>query len=558
MTVSTGSTAKKATKGPATTPPGRPPRGPLNEVVRVSRRAWRRLISMRTALVLLFLLAVASVPGSLLPQRPLNPSNVQQYLATHGGWGRLLNRFGFFDVFGSPWFAAIYLLLAVSLVGCLVPRIRLHWRALRARPLAAPKNLDRLPESGAFTVDEPPEDAATQLRAALGRRWRTEVRTEKRGVVTISAEKGYSRETGNLLFHIALLCALFAIAIGRLWGYTGSVILIEGSSFCNQVQQYDSWRPGRLAQDGRVAPFCIDDLNKFTATYLDTGEPKQFAADVTYSRGADGNAEHKRITVNHPLRVGGDRVYLIGHGFAPTVTVTMPDGTKVTNTAAFIPQDPNTYFSEGAFQFPGKAEANGSHRNDIGLSGFFAPTPVAEPGGTIGSASPRAQDPVLGLFVYQGDVGNDGVPRSVYSLDPTLISSGKLKRVGQKNLKVGETVTTSTGASVTFDGWKQYASIQVSHDPTQQYLLLAAAAMVVGLIGSLGIRRRRVWLRLVPAERTPKGQPAAGTPTLVSIGGLARSDSGNFTEEFATLLRRLAPDGEDAASRPAAKGSEER
>jgi cytochrome c biogenesis protein len=130
-----------------------PPSGPVNDARRTLRRVWRRLISMRTALVLLFLLAVAAVPGSLLPQRPLNPTKVRQYLDTHGAWGRMLDRFGFFDVFGSAWFAAIYLLLAVSLIGCLIPRIRLHWRAMRARPLPAPRNLDRLPESGAFTMD---------------------------------------------------------------------------------------------------------------------------------------------------------------------------------------------------------------------------------------------------------------------------------------------------------------------------------------------------------------------------------------------------------------------
>ena len=528
--------------------PYTPPQGPVNDVRRTVRRLWRRLISMRTALVLLFLLAVAAVPGSLLPQRPLNPTKVQQYLNTHGTWGRLLDRLGFFDVFGSAWFAAIYLLLAVSLIGCLIPRIRLHWRALRARPLPAPRNLDRLPESGAFTMDAPPEEAAAELRQRLGRRWRTKVRPENNGVVTVSAEKGYSRETGNLLFHVALLFALFAIAVGRLWGYQGSVVLLEGSAFCNQVQQYDSWRPGRLAEDGRVAPFCIDRLDKFTATYLPTGEPKQFIADVTYSRGADGTLERKRITVNHPLRLEGDRVYLIGHGFAPTVTVRMPDGTSVTNTVAFIPQDPNTFFSEGAFQFTGGAQPNGGHTQDIGLSGFFAPSPIAQPDGSIASAGPQAKNPVLGLFVYQGDVGNNGVPHSVYSLDPDLISAHKLNRIGQANLKVGQTLKLKNGVQVTFEGWKQWVSLQISHDPTQGYLLVAAVCMVVGLIGSLGVRRRRVWLRLVPGTAaTPGGDGPAGSLTLVSVGGLARNDSGNFTDEFARLTERLA--GEGAAGR---------
>jgi cytochrome c biogenesis protein len=92
--------------------------------------------------------------------------------------------------------------------------------------------------------------------------------------------------------------------------------------------------------------------------------------------------------------------------------------------------------------------------------------------------------------------------------------------------------------------------MQVSHDPTQGYLLIAAVAMVAGLIGSLGIRRRRLWLRLTPgallAEApgpTPGAPPTGvidlGSPTVVSVGGLARSDSGNFTTEFAALLERL-------------------
>src|ERR1700712_2538640 len=100
-------------------------------IPRPVRQLWRRLVSMRTALVLLFLLALASVPGSLRPQRPLNPPKVQQYLDTHGAWGRFLDRIGAFDVFGSIWFSAVYLLLFASLIGCLIPPVTVYSRALR-------------------------------------------------------------------------------------------------------------------------------------------------------------------------------------------------------------------------------------------------------------------------------------------------------------------------------------------------------------------------------------------------------------------------------------------
>jgi cytochrome c biogenesis protein len=505
----------------------------MNAVIRPLRAAWRRLTSMRTALILLFLLAVAAVPGSLLPQRPLNPTKTDDYVKSHGGWGRFLDAIGMFDVFGSPWFAAIYLLLFVSLVGCLVPRIRVHARALARKPLPAPRHLDRLPESGRFETSAGAAEYAAAARATLGRRWRIAERAEPSGAVTLSAEKGYSRETGNLIFHIALLAALILIAIGRLYNYEGQRIVVEGpdNGFCNTVSQYDSWKPGRFAAQGKVqpAPFCIDELTRFTASYTADGEPSQFRADVRYRPDLDAPAKKATITVNHPLRLEGDRVYLINHGFAPTVTVRMPDGTVVHDTEVFIPTDATTFLSEGAFKEQGNPNAN----QDIGISGLFAPTPVDEGNGLITSASPRVDHPMLSIFVYQGSLNGSGLPQSVYSLDHS-----KMKQIGKGNLKAGQTLKLPSGVTVTFDGWKEWASLQVSHDPAQGYLLVAALAMVIGLLGSLGVRRRRLWLRIAPGD-----DPDGRSPTVVSVGGLARSDSGHFPAEFASVLERLQAAG---------------
>jgi cytochrome c biogenesis protein len=499
----------------------------MRTLVRPLRIAWRRLTAMRTALVLLFLLAVAAVPGSLLPQRPLNPAKTSAYIASHGGWGRFLNAIGMFDVFGSVWFAAIYLLLFISLVGCLIPRIRVHARALARTPLPAPRNLHRLPESGAFETSTSAQDYATAARGALGRRWRVAQRREPSGAVTLSAEKGYSRETGNLIFHVALLAALILIAVGRLYTYEGQVVVKQGYGFCNAVSNYDSWNPGRFAAEGKVrpAPFCIDKLTNFTATYTSQGEATSFRADVIYRRNVNARPEKTTITVNHPLRLEGDRVYLISHGFAPQLTIRMPDGSVQHDTQAFIPTDPTTLLSEGAFSQPGKDGAN----QDIGISGLFAPTPVDEGKGKIGSVSPQVRNPELSIFVYQGDLNGTGVPHSVYTLD-----TSKMTKIGAANLRAGQTVHLKNGVTVTFDGWLPWASLQVSHDPAQTYLLIAALAMVIGLMGSIAVRRRRLWLRIAPASAD-----GGRSHTVVTAGGLARSDSGNFTAEFAGLLKRL-------------------
>ncbi len=483
--------------------------------LRLVRKAWRRLTSMRTALILLFLLAIAAVPGSLLPQRSLNASKTESYISSHGLWGRFLDHIGMFSVFSSSWFAAIYLLLFVSLIGCLIPRIKVHAKAMRAKPLAAPKNLARLPESGQFETAASADEYAGAARAALGRRWRVARRDEPGGVLTLSAEKGYGRETGNLVFHVALLVALIAIAVGRLYSYEGTRVVLPGTiaqqGFCaDAIFQYDSWTPGRLAEDGRVkpAPFCLG-LNQFSSRYNAEGEPLQFTASVSYEPHAGAPVQQHTISVNHPLRIEGDRVYLISHGFAPQVTVRMPDGTTQTSLAAFVPTDPTTLLSEGAFKLSGTPGAN----QDVGIEGFL-----------------------LGVTVYVGDLGSNS--QSVYSLDQTQKNTGKLKKIGGENLRVGQTATLPNGVTVTFDGWQQWAGLQVSHDPSQYYLLVAAAAMVLGLISSLFIRRRRVWLRITPAA---SGE--SPSPTVVWVGGLARSDRGDFTDEFGVLFARLREAG---------------
>jgi cytochrome c biogenesis protein len=505
----------------------------MNAVLRPVRLAWRRLTSMRTALILLFLLAVAAVPGSLLPQRPLNPDKTNSYITAHGSWGRFLDSIGMFDVFGSVWFAAIYLLLFVSLVGCLIPRIRVHARALARKPLPAPRNLDRLPESGAFETSSSPAEFAAAARTTLGRRWRVVQRSEPSGAVTLSAEKGYSRETGNLIFHVALLAALILIAIGRLYMYEGQRIVVQGADngFCNTISQYDSWKPGRFAAEGKVhpAPFCLDEMSKFTASYTAEGEPRTFRADVTYRPTVDAAPRKTSITVNHPLRLEGDRVYLLAHGFAPRLTIRLPDGTVVHDTQVFVPSDASTLLSEGAFKEQGKPDA----KQDIGISGLFAPSPVDLGRGKIGSSSPVVRNPELSIFVYQGDLTGRGTPQTVYALD-----TSKMTRIGLANLRIGQTRTFAHGVSVTFDGWVPWASLQISHDPAQGYLLIAAVAMVVGLLGSLGVRRRRLWLRIAPPS-----DGDGGSPTVVGVGGLARSDSGYFPTEFASVLSRLRSAG---------------
>ena len=90
--------------------------GPLQ----LLRWAWGQLTSMRTALMLLFLLALATVPGSMIPQQSISPISVLDFKRDNPFWDSILEPLGFYDVYTSPAFSAVYLLLFVSLIGCIL------------------------------------------------------------------------------------------------------------------------------------------------------------------------------------------------------------------------------------------------------------------------------------------------------------------------------------------------------------------------------------------------------------------------------------------------------
>ncbi len=489
------------------------------------RRFWRQLTSMRTALLLLTLLALAAIPGTFIPQRGLDPVKVDKYIKDHPHLGPLMDHLSLFDVFAAPWFAAIYLLLFVSLVGCLVPRIRLHAAALRRRPPNAPRHLMRLPASVQWSTEaDPAVVAAAAQRLLKSSRWRADRRAEAGGVETVAAEKGYLRETGNLVFHVALVVLLVGIALTGLYGYKGTVLVTEGGSFANARGFYDVFEPSRLYSDSQLAPFSFS-LKKFTASYQPNGEPTSFHARIAYRASPSASPVPFDVEVNHPLEVDGAKVFLVGHGYSLRISVTNAAGhTVYDGDTPFLPDD-SQFTSHGVVKIP---DLGGGKQ--LGLTGFFYPTAGVSPGGTVTSIYPAPNDPVLSLAAWKGDLGlNSGVPQSVYSLPVA-----NLHNIGVTQLTPGKSWHLKNGATVTFHGIDQWATFQVAHEPGKRTLLGGAVLVIAGLVASLRVRRRRFWLRAVPA--------AAEDPdrrTVVMAAGLARSDADGFSSELEDLVGRI-------------------
>ncbi|WP_449385773.1 cytochrome c biogenesis protein ResB [Cellulomonas soli] len=517
------------------------------------RWTWRQLTSMRVALLLLMLLAVAAVPGTVFPQRAQDEAKVAAYLAAHTGTGPWLDRFGFFDVYASAWFSAIYLLLFVSLVGCILPRTRVHARALRGRPPRTPRRFDRFPAKATGASSDSPrqvvDDAAAVLRR--GHRWlpfwpvyRVDVHDEGGGTWSVSAERGYLRETGNLVFHLALVGLLVSVATGQMLHYRGQALVVQGRGFANAVVDYDTFERGTAFDPSSLVPFTLR-LDDFESRFdPETLQSRDFTAHVTLTEpGRDPRPA--TIKVNHPLDAGGAKVYLQGNGYAPDVTVRDAAGeVAFAGPVPFLPQD-EVYTSRGVIKVP---DVSGD-QEQIGLVGYLLPTAQQIGEGIYRSSDPQPTDPMLVLSVWSGNLGLDtGVPQNVYQLDESRMTQAVDAdgRAVTLYVRPGETAELPDGlGTITFDGLPRYVALDLRHDPALAFVLVFALAAFVGVATSLFAPRRRVWVRATPA-----GPEGAGR-TVVSAAGLARGDDIALAPEvdriLAATLGRSAPSGSDDA-----------
>jgi cytochrome c biogenesis protein len=501
------------------------------------RWAWRQLTSMRTALFLLLLLAIGAVPGSIWPQRNIDAGRVADYLARHRRTGPWLDRLGFFDVYASPWFAAIYLLLFISLVGCVVPRSKMHWRAMRAQPPPVPRRLERLPEHGEIEVDGAPEEVLSIAREVLrgspfgkrglGRQWR--IRSEG---LSLSAESGYLRETGNLVFHSALIVVIVAVAIGHLFGWRGDRILVTGKSFSNTISAYDTFNPGPWVDTEELSPFtvAVDKLDvafEEQAGGAQRGAPRDFTAYTRTQTTPDAPQIRETLKVNGPLQFGGASVFLLGNGYAPLITVRDAKGRVLLQEATpFLPQDAN-YRSVGAVKI------SAASPKQLGFFGLFLPSAFIDPDAGPSSSFPDLRNPALALGLYEGELYPQGRPQSVYTLSTekmTQVKDAKSQPL-RLLLKPGQTAELPGGrGSITFDGVQRWAGLSVRYDPGKRLALGGAITALAGLIASLMIRRRRIFVRV----------RAAGRHSVVSVGGLAKNEDAGLGAVIEDLLSTIA------------------
>ena len=521
---------------------------------------WRSLRSMRTALILLLLLALAAIGGSLVPQTSNSPMRVASIFRDHPLRARIYDSLGLFDVYGSWWFTLIYTLLLVSLGACLVPRTRAMVRNLRARPQPT-RELEALRHYAEVPVAADAEQAARLSRRVLRRNLFRVSHASPSG--SVAADKGLAREGGSLLFHWSFFLILVGVIFGKGTGFTGYAVISEGECWVEAAANYDgNLRTGRFfGGDHTGARVCVQD---FEDRFRQSGQPMDFVTTATLQSGDGGPARTVDIRVNEPAAVDGVRYYQYAFGWSPVIEVHRA-GELIASGPVQFERDPVPP-GLGELQVPWHGVLRLPTTDpQVGIEfqlwpdsrAFFA---VAQTG-TVPLMN-RVFEPVLRYRAFEGDLASELRP-SFAELDTRGLREFRSGIIG-----AGQTVTLATGRAaasgneggggegagstgaggdltVTFADLKQYSVLQVGRDRGLWIMLAASILILLGLVPALYTSRRKVWVRAEPASEG----------SVLKVGGYALQRTSQFEEEFTRLVDRLARAAGRSRSEDARPGS---
>lgn len=311
-------------------------------------RAWRAFVellsSMRFAVTLLVVVAIASIIGTVLTQGQPYANYVDQFGPF---WGDVFRRFELYNVYSSWWFLLILTFLVVSTSLCLIrntPKILLDMRTFK----------EGVREQGLRAMPERAEGGFAEERAQVVDRATAELRSQgytvkvqerspasegEAGATMVAAKKGGLNRAGYVLAHAAfvLICvgALFdgdMMIKAQMWMFgkqplKTNMLISEVPEIHKLSVQNPTYRGNVQIPEGGASnmavlsmgdgvmlqplPFTID-LKKFHIDFYSTGMPRLFASDVQITDTKTGKKTTAVIEVNHPLTIDGVTIFQSG------------------------------------------------------------------------------------------------------------------------------------------------------------------------------------------------------------------------------------------------------
>jgi cytochrome c biogenesis protein ResB len=545
------------------------------------RAVWWLFTNVRFAILLLAVLSLVSLLGVVLPQVPLNVrgdtvAEADWLRVQEGRFGFLtdpIHRVGLFDVFHTNWFAVLMAFTVVATGAYIVSRFPGIWHAITKPRKRVP---ERYFEMAPNRVDVPSSVDVSRLEELLRRRRYRVERSSEAGVTYLFADRFQWAALGTLLTHAAVIVFILSAVVSRVDAFSSPLFLSEGATLPvfpvrdpNQMQVQLTDARATFASDGQPLDYrselviyqrgeevlaCESTVNSpcsyngfrfYQAAYFGYGAALQVrdldTGNVIYQEtlALSGKAPAPRVTVRDTQgQVLLDDALVLaetvkaGDTTYSAALTRLPDGRPLT---FWLPQAPDQGGDKLIIFEPGSGENSvrlSLGQGETGQSGGLEVSYVREEMApsllvpdlplprSLGEGATGAALLQLGNVVYGTGTTSEGtkVQASAPNGPPRLTLVGLQPQ--PLTLEPGQKATIDN-YEYTFLGQREFAGIEAKRDRSDYLVWIGAGLIVLGLMITFWVPRRRLWARI--------------TATRTSLAGQAASHA-----QYARELRRLA------------------
>ena len=454
----------------------------------------RTFSSMKTAIVLLLVLAAASVAGTVIEQNaPAGAYSPSVY--------PILKALGLTDVYHSGWYALLLTLISINLTVCSVNRFGIAWRrTFQPRVPAKPNQIAGMQRSEKLTSPGTVEAAAGKAVTALRAGSYQVVKEQDGSDAVLYAAKGRPGIWGPYLTHLSILVIFAGAILGNRFGFHGRTTIAEGGwtdSYYLKGESQESDLGFRVA------------LRKFTIECDNHRNPTGYKSDLQIFEG-DRLVAGKVIDVNHPLTYKGVSFFQADYGLSGlAMKITGPNGEIERFRLDVETQDTPTGKQYFISSDPWKEVRLGGGK----LTLYVHNLAWDYIGGEQINASDMPLNPAVQIMA------NDRFPE-YKGLDAW-------RRLGW--LAVSESAEYK-GFTITLEKSIDYTSLEVVRNPGLPIIYSGFGLMLLGVFIAFYVSHKVIRVRVSPLE---------GGAAII-VGGMSRSDPSVLDKDFERLRNALA------------------
>lgn len=446
---------------------------------------WSFFASVKLAIALLIIIAIASILGTIIPQQEAATAWISRLSP---GMISVFNKLQLFDIFHSIWFLSLLFLLSVNLIACSLNRFPASWKRFRTISTSNEPELFRnLKPERVILTEGTLEGETARIESLLKKRFKRVARKDIDTATFLTGEKGNFSYFGVYLIHASVLIILAGVIIGFLLGFNAYVEIAEGGSV-DEVQI-------KGGKDIKKLDFAVR-CDRFTIDYYKDGTPKLYQSDLSFLRN-DTLLSKTPVLVNHPATFEGMRFYQAHYG-------------QVSSGEAVIMlrkgREKERVINVGIgkeFELPGKEGKATIIRMETNLMQMGPAIKV-----NIASARGNMQ-----FWVFQNieqiEEENPGLVDHVPMFNPGLFAPYVF--------------------SLAMIRTKYFTGLQVARDPGVPVVVAGSLLLVVGFITVFFYAHRQVWIMI----------DRRGTHTRISVTGKTNKDPVGFHREISRLMGEI-------------------